>query len=231
MSKGEPRGEHCSYSIIITLILIEGTKLETLESNVYYWHHEPKVPNFSQFRQFKYFVKHNNKVYMKVVRKKIRTAFELQQFLCSEKGIIQDVYYSLAMYLDPQRIRGKKRKDSHFKIKDNCFMRMDYGIDIDDKGDIQGLVNYLYNKGYTYIERVETNRGYQVIVKDWDKDFKKIENPRARENYYFQKAINLTFELIKNGFKADWKQSINTRQVFRVVNTRHRRGKVITLMR
>ena len=204
---------------------------EIIASNVYYWHHAPVLPNFPQFRQFKYFVKRaDGKIFMKVVRKKIRTAFELQQFLCLEQGGIQDVYYSLAMYLDPQRIKSKKRKDSHFKIKDNCFMRMDYGVDVDEKRDISGLVSFLYNKGYNIIERVETHRGYQVVVKDWDKDFKKIENPRARENYYFQKAVNLTFELIDKGFKADWKQSINTRQIFRVINSRHRKGSVITLM-
>lgn len=200
------------------------------QSNVYYWHHQQVLPPFSQFRVFKYFVKHGNKIYMKTIRRKIRTDLELQQFLSLERGIILDLYYSLALFLDPQRVKSRFRNDAHFKIKDNCFMRMDFGIDVDDKSDIAPLVNYLYKKGYNSIETVETNRGHQVIVRDWDRDFKKFLDPRVRENYYFQKAVNLAWELKEKGFKADWEQSINTRQVFRVVNSIHRSGKLITLM-
>lgn len=199
--------------------------------NVYYKTANLKLPPNSNFRQFKYLAEEKDgSCYMKTIRRRITSEKDLKKELAKEKNKILDLYVSIACYLRPEWIRGKKRKDAHYKIADNCFMWCDYGVDIDEKNvkTFKRIIELLLKKGFKEISGVETNSGFQIWVHDFSKSCKKIANPRERENQYFEKMVELTYWLKRHKLVFDYPQSVNTRQILRVIGSQHRKGTIIT---
>jgi hypothetical protein len=201
-----------------------------IEMNEYYKNHKLILPKFAKFRQYKYLVDYCNGCKRMIkVKKIIRNEKHLRQILVNDKRKVIALYVSLACFLQPHKVTKKKRKDAHFKTAENCFMFMDYGIDLDKKDTqmLKKILIHLKLKGFKDIEVFETGNGFHIWVHDFKGVYakKSIENSKQRENYFHQKLVELTHYLKRNKCKFDFQQSINTRQVFRVPNSLYNDGK------
>lgn len=185
-----------------------------------------------KFRQIKIRKKDNNFL---ILKNRFYSRDDLLKYI-KKKGLgkyIADIYVSVALFLNPTTIRGKKVRGIRkgYVWADNCFLKGDFVLEIDsfDKNNILKAYMELRKLGFEKFFYVKTSRGLHIWVLDfWEKWCEKEMNgkmkPREKEEKYGELKIKLAKYLENKGIDFDFQTTIDTRRVVRMPDTYHKNG-------
>lgn len=210
----------------------KSTSISTNEIRSYYRKASLWLPPKSNFRQFRLFIKRNDRMRVIKVQDRINSLENLRKHLI--KHAPTDIYYTTSLWLDPQKTgpRQYSKKKPGYEFSHNVFLGSELYFDIDVPGDIdrakveaKKLILFLKNKGFKSFKiAFSGGKGFHVYVYDYNvqnyyDDY--IEDPRLRENLTQDTKADIVNEIIKKEIIIDADITIDTRRIIRLPGTIH----------
>lgn len=203
------------------MLNLENTGASSKKDNSVYLCQKPSLSVISdpKWRQFR-FVLQNNRFFK--VPDCIRNETVLQKWLVLLDPL--DVYYSVARFLDPQKVGPRTEK-----ISENMFLGADLVFDIDREPFSVYKIEQARKEtiklfGFLKTKNIQTKyiafsgaKGFHVVCTD---PFEYMqENPLEREHEAKKFRQEITKEMTAQGLKFDTKVTVDTRRILRLPGT------------
>jgi len=176
----------------------------------------------------------------KCARRKFHTMDQLREWLVDidEKQGILDVYYSLALWFNPHKVRGKWNW-KHSKWADRILLGTDFVMDFDKKDygvtssdaaeekfqdNVMKGFAFLRIHGFDKIDFVNTGRGIHLVVRDFSKRIPYGKEPHNRRQEAHAAMKRLASKAKEWGVVFDVPVSKDLWRIVRVPGSRPREG-------